>query len=356
MKKILCFLMVAFMATVSMNAQNGQKALVEQKFWDNWYIGINGGVTTPLSFDEITPLNPTVGLRVGKEFTPVFGVNVEGTAWLGSHTDIGKTIFRFDGDRHLVVRGTNLGVNGTVNFSNLFGGYNGKPRVFEMIGIVGAGWWHTFSKDEIHGYTSNDLTSKTGVDLNFNLGSKRAHSFYLEPYVLWNLGSAPRQIQFNKNYAQFGLNVGYTYHFKTSNGEHYFVEYDVDALNDEINMLRSREPEVKIVETEKIIEKIVEVPVVQNTGVITIGFAKGSSKLTDTAKDILNTIPKGTKVEVVGTASPEGTNAKNDELAQERADAASQYLLKRGVNVLSSKGLGATGDDSQRIVRVQIVK
>ena len=349
MKKILVMLMVALFATSGINAQ---KALVEQKFWDNWYIGINGGATTPLSFDKITPINPTVGLRIGKEFTPVFGVNVEGTAWLGSHSDIGKTIFRFDGDRHLVVRGTNLGVNGTINFSNLFGGYNVKPRVFEVIGIVGAGWWHTFSKDEIHGYTSNDLSSKTGIDFNFNLGKNRAHSVYIEPYVLWNLGSAPRAIQFNKNYAQFGLSLGYNYHFKTSNGEHYFVEYDLDALNEEVNMLRSQEPQVIEHVTEKVVEKIVEVPVMQNMGVMTIAFAKGSSKLTATAKDILNTIPKNTKVEVEGTASPEGTNAKNDEIAQERADAVSQYLLKRGVNVLSSRGLGSTGEDSQRIVRV----
>ena len=123
MKKFLMMLTVAIFATMSMNAQ---KALVESKFWDNWYIGINGGATTPLSFDKVTPLNPTVGVRIGKEFTPVFGVNVEGTAWLGSHSDIGKTIVRFDGDRHLVVRGTNLGVNGTVNFSNLFCG-SGNP-------------------------------------------------------------------------------------------------------------------------------------------------------------------------------------------------------------------------------------
>lgn len=356
MKKILSFLMVAILATVSMSAQVGQKALVEQKFWDNWYIGINGGVTTPLSFDEITPLNPTVGLRIGKDFTPVFGVNIEGTGWLGSHISW-NDFKRFDAlnpnSDHFAFRSTNVSANGTVNFTNLFHGYNGKPRAFEVIGLVGAGWWHVYYKDAAD---KNDLSAKTALDLTFNLGHKKAHSIYIEPAVIWNLGSAPREIQFNKNYAQFGLSLGYNYHFKTSNGEHYFVEYDVNALNDEINMLRSREPEVKIVETEKIIEKIVEVPVVQNNGVVIIGFAKGSSKLTNTAKEILNTIPKGTKVEVVGTASPEGTNVKNDELAQERADAASQYLIKRGVDVLTSNGLGATGEDSQRIVRVQIVK
>jgi len=352
MKKFLLMLTVALFATASVNAQ--QKALVESKFFDNWYIGINGGATTPLSFDEVFPVNPTIGLRVGKEFSPVFGVNVEGTAWLGSHADIGKTIIRFDGNRHLTVRGTNLGLNGTVNFSNLFCGYNGKPRVFEVIGIVGAGWWHTFSKDEIHGYTSNDLTSKTGVDLNFNLGSKRAHSLYIEPYVHWNLGSAPRQIQFNKNYAHFGLNVGYNYHFKTSNGEHYFVQYDlgdIDALNAEINELRNQEP--KIVEKEVIVEKVVQVPVYSgNNWVVT--FEKGGSELTQAAKNTLNEIKSGTNVVVEATASPEGSDAFNKQLSENRAYEVARYLKGRGVNVIKYTGLGATGADSQRIARVTI--
>lgn len=352
MKKFLMMLTVAIFATMSMNAQ---KALVESKFWDNWYVGINGGATTPLSFDKVTPLNPTVGVRIGKEFTPVFGVNIEGTAWLGSHSDIGKTIVRFDGDRHLVVRGTNLGVNGTVNFSNLFCGYNGKPRVFEVIGIVGAGWWHTFSKDEVHGYTTNDLSSKTGVDLNFNLGSKRAHSLYVEPYVLWNLGSAPRQIQFNKNYAQFGVNVGYNYHFKTSNGEHYFVQYDlgdIDAMNAEINALRSQEP--KVIEKEVIVEKVVQVPVYSgNNWVVT--FEKGGFELTQAAKNTLNEIKKGTNVIVEATASPEGSAEFNKQLSDERAYEVARYLKERGVNVVKYTGLGATGADSNRIARV-IVK
>jgi outer membrane protein OmpA-like peptidoglycan-associated protein len=193
--------------------------------------------------------------------------------------------------------------------------------------------------------------------LNFNLGSKKAHSLYIEPYILWNLGSAPRQLQFNKNYAQFGLNVGYNYHFKTSNGEHYFVEYDlgdIEAMNAEINALRNQEPQIVEKVVERVVEKVVEVPVVKNRGEVIVAFAKGSSKLTNTAKDILNQIGKGSVVEVVATASPEGTDAKNSQISQERADAVSQYLMKRGVKVTDSRGVGATGEDSQRIARVVI--
>lgn len=353
MKKFLMFMLVAVATMMSANAEN---YISESKFFDNWYLGINGGATTPLSFDEVFPVNPTVGVRVGKDFSPVFGVNIEGTAWLGSHSDIGKTIIRFDGDRHLVVRGTNLGVNGTVNFTNLFCGYKGKPRVFEFGGLVGAGWWHTFSKDAVHGYTSNDLSAKTGVDLTFNLGNKRAHSLYVEPYVLWNLGSSPREIQFNKNYAQFGLSVGYTYHFKGSNGEHYFTLYDADAVNNEVNALRAElAQKPKEVIKEVIVDRIVEKPVyTESSPVYIINFAKGSSDLTKNAKETLDLIKKGSSVIIEATASPEGGVSLNRELSEERAQEVAVYLQNRGVKVVSAKGLGATGNDSQRIARVQV--
>lgn len=351
MKKFLLMLAVVLCATTSMNAQ---KALVESKFTDNWYVGVNGGVTTPLSFDDVFPVNPTIGVRVGKDFTPVFGVNIEGTGWLGSHVTW-NAIKRFDiidpNSDHFAFRSTNVSANGTVNFSNLFGGYNGKPRTFEVIGLVGAGWWHTFYKDAAD---KNDLSAKTAVDLTFNLGGKKAHSLYIEPGIVWNLGSAPREIQFNKNYAQFALSLGYTYHFKNSNGEHYFVQYDlgdIDAMNEEINELRNQEP--KVIEKEVIVDRIVEVPVYSgNNWVVT--FEKGSYELTQAAKNTLNEVKKGSNVIVEATASPEGDELFNKQLSEDRAKEVAKYLKERGINVVKYTGLGATGADSQRIARVTI--
>ena len=355
MKKFLLIIMVAVATVMSVNAQT---YINESKFWDNWYIGINGGVTTPLSFDQVTPLNPTVGLRVGKDFSPVFGVNIEGTGWLGSHIDW-NDFKRFDvlnpNSDHFAFRSTNVSANGTANFTNLFCGYKGKPRVFEVIGLVGAGWWHVFYKDAAD---NNDLSAKTALDLTFNLGKKRAHSIYIEPGVIWNLGSAPREIQFNKNYAQFALSLGYTYHFKGSNGEHYFTLYDADAVNNEVNALRAELAEKpKEVIKEVIVDHIVEKPVyVNGDNTYYINFAKGSSDLTKNAMEILNSIPRGTKVKVEATASPEGGTSVNNELSEERAQEVAVYLKSRGVNVVSAKGLGATGDDSQRTARVIVIR
>ena len=75
----------------------------------------------------------------------------------------------------------------------------------------------------------------------------------VNPGVYWGLNEAGN-IKFNKNYAQLGVMVGYTYHFKTSNGTHYFKTYDVGAMTDEISRLneelakKSKEVEVIIVE------------------------------------------------------------------------------------------------------------
>lgn len=79
MKKFL----IMFALMLGMVSVNAQTALQESKLTDNISVGVNAGVSTPLSFNKVFPLNPTVGIRIGKEFSPVFGMNVEGTTWLG---------------------------------------------------------------------------------------------------------------------------------------------------------------------------------------------------------------------------------------------------------------------------------
>lgn len=72
------------------------------------------------------------GIELGKQITPVLGVSFEGLT--GINTSFSKTAFD----------DLNLGVLGKINLNNLFGGYNGEPRLFELEGIAGFGWGHDF--------------------------------------------------------------------------------------------------------------------------------------------------------------------------------------------------------------------
>lgn len=311
---------------------NAQKAIQTSNALDNISIGITGGVSTPLDFNSMFPLNTNVGLKVQKDFTPEFGLQIEGLVFLnGNHFSDLKT----------TVKATNVGVNGVLNLSNIFFEYTGKPRVFEVNTVAGLGWLHNWNT------SVNNLTGKTGLDLAFNLG--KGHSIVLTPAVYWNLNRIDA-IEFNKHNAQLALNVSYVYHFMTSNGTHHFKMYDVGALNDEINYLKEK---LAAKPKEVIKEVVKEVPVKVSEEKIAF-FAFNSSNLEEASKDILNTIPDSSTVTIVGFASPEGTAEHNLKLSQDRADAVKNYLENRGVKVESSQGLGVQGEASNRVVIVRL--
>ena len=80
--------------------------------------------------------------------------------------------------------------------------------------------------------------------------------------------------------------VGYTYHFKTSNGTHSFKLYDVGKMNDEINKLQAdlaRKPKEVVKEVKVPVAKVIPV---EKTYVIQ--FAQSSSLLTSENMEVLN--------------------------------------------------------------------
>ena len=64
-----------------------------------------------------------------------------------------------------------------------------------------------------------------------------------------------------------------------------------------------------------------------------VTFAQGKYFLTNDAKKALDEVKSGRHVQIVGTASPEGSKAFNDRLSQNRADVVAKYLQGRGVIV-----------------------
>ena len=322
MKKIILMLAL-FSAVVSANAQI---ATENSNAFDNVGAGITAGVSTPLDFNSVFPLNTNVGLKITKDITPVIGFQIEAIAFLNDN---------HFADLKTAVKATNVGLNGALNLSNALWGYKGTPRAFEVSAIGGLGWmrqweiWH------------NNLTAKTGLDLAFNLGKNKAHSFVLTPAVYWNLNKFDA-IQFNKRGSQLALNLSYVYHFKTSNGTHHFKTYDIGAMTNEIARLNGALAECESREP-KVVERIVEAAnkVQMNVfGNWVVQFAKGSSELTDDGKKMLDSIGDDLTVDVVGTSSPEGSDEFNQKLSEKRAAVVADYLTKRGVKVNSWEGKG----------------
>ena len=312
-----------------------QTAYEKSKILDNTSISVVGGATTPLDFNSVFPINGVAGIKLQKDLTPVFGLNVEGLASFGDN---------HYGSASTVVKSINTGLNGVINLSNLLCGYNGTPRKFEVSTETGIGWLHSWTGH------SNYLTSKTGAILSFNLGKEKAHSVIINPAVYWNL-SKTGKIQFNKNHAQLGLLVGYVYHFKTSNGTHSFKTYNIGAMNDEINNLKA---ELAKKPTE-IVKEVIKTEVVTNTiGNTVVFFAQNSSELTGTAMAELSKIPSGSKVSIIGSASPEGSAEYNQKLSEKRAETVSKFLSRNGVIVENCIGTGVTDTTSGRIATITI--
>ena len=364
MKKIIFSFVMMLIASVSANAQVARE--VQAGVLDNVSVSVQGGVTTPLDMNGVFPLNAVAGLRLAKEFTPIFGAEIEGNVWFNdNHFNRNWTNGDISPEVKTFVAATNVGLNGTVNLSNLFFGYKGKPRFFEAKAVAGIGWLHYWDKYKTtpttlteegvveKGYLDkNGFSAKTALNLAFNLDDARKHSVFVEPGVFWNLSYSKEfgsTVQFNQKYAQLALMVGYTYHFGCSNGTHHFVLHDVGALNDEINRLRSQEPQVV---TQTVIQDhYVNVPGNCDKQVV-ITFAFDSAELSEQAKAQLDDV-KG-KVSIEAYASPEGDKDYNMALSQRRADAVAQYLSEKGATIIESVGCGVDGETSNRIAIVKV--
>ena len=346
MKKILFMLMMLF----SIITVNAQVAIEEPKAFDNIYAGITGGATTPMNFNSVFPLNSLAGVKIGKELTPIFGIEGEGQAFFNDN-NVGRWTSTF-------VKGTVVGLNGTVNLSNLIAGYQGTPRFFEVKTNTGLAWLHYWD------VKANDLLAKAGIDFAFNVGTRKQHTFTVTPAVYWNLTGGDKKIAFNKNLAQIGLFASYTYHFKTSNGTHHFKSYDVGAMISEIDRLNeelAKKPkEVEVIKyVDRVVNNTYNAPVTNGVQINALTpayvfFAQNSAVLTNEAKEILDAVPAGITYDIYGYASPEGPKNFNDKLSEARAKAVAEYLNKRNINTNEVKGCGvAFGEATGRVAIVK---
>lgn len=333
-------LLLGTMATAS-----AQQAIETPKFGDNWSLGINGGVTTPMSNHPFFgSMRPTIGLNLGKKLTPVFKVGIEGDFAINTSTVRGPHSSTAFDDSY-------IGAYGAVDLFNLFGGYPGYMRPFNIEAQAGAGWGHRFESSV---KDINYFGTKVGLNFNFNVSDNV--TINVSPAIIWNMTGEPvaqSTASYSVGRSNFNLTAGVAYNFG-GNGFKVVRPYDqaeVDALNGQINNLRgtvSRQDREKAYldsanraltnELEQLRNRPAKVEtVVKNNleSVRYVFFKIGSSVIgADQQPNVemiaayLNNHP-GSKVVIKGYASKDGPEDLNIRLANQRAQSVKDALMKR---------------------------
>ena len=323
-----------------------QRAYEGANLGDNWSIGIHAGVTTPLTHSAFFPnMRATWGLGIGKQLTPFFGMGVE--AMTSINTTASKTAFD----------NTNVSLLTSVNLSNLFAGYWGTPRLFEIETVAGLGWLHYAQNGD---GDRNSISSKLGLNFNFNLGEAKAWTIGIKPALVYDLNACgERNVGFNANRAAWEITAGLKYHFRCSNGKHHisfaklYDQAEVDVLNEQVNNLRQtnvdQEAELtaanqRNAELEQQLADCKNQGPVIVTDTITshkktlesvVTFRQGGVSVvasqTPNVERIATYLKNHEKatVSIKGYASPEGKAEVNARIARQRAEAVRNMLVKR---------------------------
>lgn len=381
MKKVL-MMFAAAMLTATVSAQN--TAVTANKFSDNWYLGINGGISSTRTFNgdnamKFKGLAPNFGIRLGKNLTTVFGLALEGNTYFKANE---KSVL----NSKTFINATVVNLLGTFNLSNLFGGYQGEPRTVELIALGGFGWGHQFGTD----YKPNFITSKFGLDLAFNLGEDKAWQLYIEPAIIYPLESyiggmsVSNGFKYNFQNAMLQANVGLVYKFGNSNGTHnYAIEplrniNEINMLNAKINELRADNElkDGKLVansrtiadlqaEVDDLRAKLTACENQPHTSTVVVKksllqpiviFGQGKSTIDAAQYASVEMVAKymrnhpDAKLLIKGYASPEGDPERNMALSLARADAVRQALINRykiAASRITTEGMGATSELSE---------
>ncbi len=339
---------IAAAALTAFGAATASAQVIEQpKFFDNIYIGLDGGVTTPMSHNAFFgSMRGVAGLHIGKQITPVFGVGAEG--YFGVNTS------SWNGHLHSSTAFDNsyVGAYGTVDLFNLFGGYNCGVRPFTIEAMAGAGWGHDYfaKSDGVDDY--NYFATKVGLNFNFNVTDH--FTIALKPSITWNMNGDFDQsaTAYDVNKATFNLMAGVTYRF--GDGFKCVRPYDqaeVDGLNAQVNELRaavaatSAAADAATLENAALAAQLQEalnrkpevIKEVSNryNSVRFVFFRVGSYKITADQMPNVEMIAEymanhpNSKVVIKGYASPEGNYDFNIKLAKNRAEAVKNVLTSK---------------------------
>lgn len=349
MKKL--FLFAAAAACVA--SASAQQPVEHTNFGSNWSLGVNGGVTTPLTHSAFFGnMRGTFGLDLHKQVSYVFGVGVEGQAMINTSSWHGNNV---KGLRSLTaIDQSYVGAYADVNLANLFLGYSCDFRHFGLRAQAGAGWGHNYwaksqQPDE------NYFVTKAGLSIDWNVNP--ALTLSLKPSVAWNMTGgniAQTTVGYNANAATFNAAVQVTYNF----GKGFpcvtcppDLSGEVAALNGRVNELRGevekatalaaangQRANALAVELDACKNRKPEVVKEVNNNLNSVRyvfFKIGSSAITADQQPNVEMIAAymknhpNSKVVIKGYASPDGNLENNIKLAQKRAESVKTQLVNR---------------------------
>lgn len=371
MKKVLlsCLLVAG---TLAANAQ--QLAQEPNRFCDNWYIGVEGGMTSPLNNGKFfKDARGIFGINVKKQLTPVFGVGVEGS-W-GVNTSSWKNNLPKSNNG---IDQQYVGLYGSVNLMKLFGGvqYNG---IFDMEVVGGAGWgldYYPKADDNGHGSKGDWNYFATQAGLNFNFHVSDRVTLSLKPSVRFDMSDAGvnhTSAAYNANKGQLNIQAGVN--VRLGKGFTYVPAYDaaeVAALNAQINDLRAANlaaeaANVDLMATNAALAAQLDACLNRPTAVVKevktdlstvryVNFQIGKTNITAdqmpnvaAVANYLKNHPASTVV-IDGYASKDGPEEVNIRLANQRAQSVKDCLInKYGIKAdrikAQGKGIGEMFDE-----------
>ena len=367
MKKILLAISVAASA-MAVNAQNNP-SVATNGIWDNWSIGIQGGVYEPtVGQNMLKSMRGGVNIDINKMFTPIFGVGASYFAGINANNanPTSKMFWTSEGTPKTAFDFSNLSVDGILNLSNLFCGYN-EARTLNVSARAGAGWGYIMGDCypmEDGSNAHNFGTAKFGLDFDIKAGKNV--SVNLKPSITyWEAGKG---LDVNNSHLQ--LLAGVTYHFGKANFDPSISVAELERLKAESDArMRDYESELARLRAEdaghhdeiaklkdelaKKPKEIVKVEKETTQLAPVVIFSLGKSVIEASQKPsvaMIATYMKNhptCKVRINGYASPEGSAELNQRLSDARAKAVYDMLVntyKISPDRLTHKGLGVTDE------------
>ena len=308
-----------------------------QSFKSHWFINLQGGAQYTLGEAKFKDLiSPNVQAAIGYQFTPVFGLRLQGNAWQSKggwsayRATKGAEPYTNDYKFTYVAPGLDF----MFNLSNLFCGWN-PDRFFNVTAFLGGGANIAWDNGEV-----NDIAK-----------SLQNTDAYLLEY-LWD-GTKVRP--FGRGGLQFG--------FRLSDAVQFMLEGNANILSDKYNSKKAGNPDwyfnalagfrinlgkVRNVEHHDVYRDVVVYDTIYKTVVVEEPVARveplrrdifflrnktdiresEAQKVADIA-DYLNQYPNA-KVNIVGYADVQTGNATiNARLAQQRADVVVKALVEQ---------------------------